>query len=144
MPSAARRRPRSLSEWRLRRATRLAEDRATHWRFDRAVARVQAVDDIVAEHATVYCGRPYRRRVVRPLESAIELPGVTWSVEGETLVEFFPSDDGGPGRLVVHDVALLATLRRALRTRHVRIDHITSNARSRSSAGAGTPARSVR
>ena len=92
------------------------------WRFERAVARVRAVDGIIAEHATSYCGRPYRRQDVRPLESAIALPGVTWSIDGEVVVEFLPGDTGA-ARLIVRDVALLRPLRRALRSRRLRIEH---------------------
>ena len=85
---------------------------------------MRKVDDVVAEHATAYWGRPYRRREVRPFESAVELPGLTWSIEGESVVVLVSiADDGGPARLIVRDVGLLAPLRKVLRSRHVRIEH---------------------
>jgi hypothetical protein len=88
------------------------------------VARTRQVDDVVAEHATTYCGRPHRRKEVRPFESAVELPGVTWSVDGALLVELLTlPGEGGPARLVVHEIGLFAPLRKLLRTRHLRIEH---------------------
>jgi hypothetical protein len=105
-----------------RRAARDAEDRSARWRFARAVARVHVVDDVLAEYATSYCGRPFRRRDVGPMESAVQLPSVTWSIEDDVMVEFLPGDNG-PGRLVVHEIALLEPLRQVLRTRHVAIEY---------------------
>jgi hypothetical protein len=89
------------------------------------VARVRKVDDVVADYATAYWGRPYRRREIRPFESAIELAGVIWSIEGETLVELHTLTEDGVGRLLVHDIGLLAPLKRMLRTRHLRIERPT-------------------
>ena len=77
----------------------------------------------LADYATNICRRPVRRREVKPLESAVELPGVTWSIDGEIVVELFPND-GAPDRLVVRDIALLAPLKKVLRSRHVRIDYL--------------------
>ena len=105
-----------------RHAARDAEDRATLWRFRRAVERVRGVDRILSDYATSYCGRPVRRRDVTPMQSAIQLPGVTWCIEDEVMVEFFPGDSG-PGRMIVHDIALLRPLRKQLRTRHVTIEY---------------------
>ena len=102
--------------------TREAEDRAAAWRFERAVARVAVVDAILADYATAYCGRPLRRRDVKPLESAVELPGVIWSIEGDVMVEYLHDDDG-PGRLIVHEPALLAVIKKQLRSRHVTIEY---------------------
>ena len=65
-----------------------------------------AVDGIVAEFATSWCGRPFRRREVAPMESAVQLPGVTWTIEGDVIVEFLVADRG-PGRLIVYEIALL-------------------------------------
>jgi hypothetical protein len=108
--------------WRERKAGRQAEDAAALWRFQRAVARVGVVDDILADYATSYCGRPLRRHEVAPMESAVQVPGVTWSIDGDVMVEFLASDRG-PGRLVVHEIALLTDLRKRLRSRHVLIEH---------------------
>ena len=105
-----------------RRAARDAEDRAARWSFDRAVARVRVVVDVLAEFATSYCGRPFRRRDVGPMESAVQLPGVTWSIEDEVMAELLV-EERGPHRLVVHEIALLKPLRQALRTRHVTIEY---------------------
>ena len=104
------------------RATRAAEDQAASWRFTRAVARVRAVDAILADYATSYCGRPVRRREVAPMQSAVELPGVTWSISGEVMVEFLPGESG-PGRLIVSEIALLRPLKKQLRSRHFTIEY---------------------
>ena len=92
------------------------------WRHQRAVARVRKVDDLVADYATAYWGRPYRRREIRPFESSIELAGVIWSIDGQALVELHTLTEDGVARLLVHDIGLLAPLKRALRTRHIRIE----------------------
>ena len=110
------------SSYRERHAARRAEDEAALWRFHRAVARVASVDSILAEYATSYCGLPVRRRDVAPLQSAVEVPGVTWSIDGEVMVEFLP-DEHGPGRLIVREIALLSSLKKQLRSRHVRIEY---------------------
>ena len=105
-----------------RRAQREAGDRAAAWRFSRAVARVAVVDAILAEYATSYCGRPLRRREIGPSESAVEVPGVTWSIEGDVMVEYLHNDDG-PGRVIVHEFALLAVVKKQLRSGHVTIEY---------------------
>ena len=64
----------------------------------------------------------WQTREVAPLESAVELPGVTWSIEGDVMVEYL-HDDGGPGRLIVHELALLAVIKKQLRSRHVTIEY---------------------
>ena len=103
-----------------RRAERDAQDRAALWRFQRALARVKVVEGIVADYATAYCGRPVRRREAGPLESAVQLPGVTWSIDGDLVVEYLVAPSG-PAQLVVHDIALLRPLRKALRSRHISV-----------------------
>jgi hypothetical protein len=108
--------------WRERREARQAADVAARWQHRRAVARVAVVDDLVAEYATTFWGRPFRRRDVRPLESAVELAGVTWSIDGEVVVELLTAAHG-PSRLLVHQVALLRPIRKRLRSRHVVIEH---------------------
>jgi hypothetical protein len=110
------------SSVRARRAQRDAEDASAAWRFSRAVERVRVVDAILADYATSYCGRPVRRREVKPMESAVELPGITWSIEGDVMVEFLPGD-GGPGRLIVHEIAILSLVKKQLRSRHVTIEY---------------------
>ena len=105
-----------------RRAHREAEDRAAKWRFARAVERVAVVEAILADYATSYCGRPLRRREIAPLESAVEVASVTWSIEGDVMVEYLHNDDG-PGRLIVHEFALLAVIKKQLRSRHVTIEY---------------------
>jgi hypothetical protein len=108
--------------------TRPAErgsDRAATWRFSRAVERVGAVDRIVADYATTYCGRPMRRYDVAPLESAVRFRGVTWTIEGDVVIEFIP-EDAGPGRLNVYEFALLRPVKQALRSRHIVINYVAS------------------
>ena len=116
------------SSIRARQAQREEDDRAVRWRYERAVARVEVVDDILAEYATWYCGRPIRRREVLPMASAVELPGVTWSIEGEVMVEFL-YDDSGPSRVVVHELALLDVVKKRLRSRHVSVEYVGTGCR---------------
>jgi hypothetical protein len=100
-------------------------DDAAVWRFRRSVARVDAaVEPILADYATSYCLRPVRRREVPP--SPVDAnPGVTWSIDGDTIVEF-RYDERGPDRLVVHDIALVVPLKRRLRSRRVKVAHVSS------------------
>lgn len=101
-------------------ARRVADDRLI-WELRRAVDRVAAVDVVMADYATNWCRRPFRRIDILPFESAIHVPGVRWLIEGELVAEFV-AGDRGHGTLVVHDIALLAPLRRAIRSRRVRIE----------------------
>src|SRR5262245_48869609 len=88
----------------------------TTWQFERHLARIaRVVDDVVAEHATSYWGRPARRHDDPPVSS-------TWTIEGEVVVEF-RFDAGGHDQLLVHDVSLVAPLRKRLRTRHLVVEH---------------------
>jgi hypothetical protein len=91
------------------------------WRYRRAVARAAAIEDIVANYATSICGRPVRRREVLPVTSAIELPGVIWSIDGDVMVELLVIDGERP-RVVVHEIALLKPIKTALRTRHLAVE----------------------
>ena len=82
------------------------------------------MEPILADYATSYCLRPVRRREVPP--SPVDAnPGVTWSIDGTTIVEF-RYDERGPDRLVVHDVALVVPLKRRLRSRRVKVAHVSS------------------
>jgi hypothetical protein len=110
------------ADLRARRAARAAHDEQARWRFSRAIARTRVVDVLVADFATSWCGRPFRRKEVGPLESAIQLPGVRWTIEGDVMVELL-YEAGRPSRLVVHEIALLQPLRKALRTRHVTVEY---------------------
>jgi hypothetical protein len=112
----------TTSELRARRAARQATDHAARWRFDRAVARVDAVDDVLADFATSICGRPYRRRDVGPMESAVQVPSVTWTIEDDVVVEFLPAERG-PSLLVVRDIALLRPLKQRFRSRHITVEY---------------------
>lgn len=90
----------------------------SEWRFDRAVARVAPVEDILAEYATSVCGLPLRRRETHD-------PGddrVTWSIDDAVMVELVPADEG-PHLLRVHELSLLGPVRKAMRTRHVRVEY---------------------
>ena len=86
----------------------MADDR--DWRYQRAVARVEvAVEEIVAELTRPsYEGRPVQRREILPPRP---LPGIVWSIDGELVVEFVYRDSV-PDQLLVHDIALLHTLKR--------------------------------
>jgi hypothetical protein len=81
---------------------------------------VQPVDAILADYATTTCGRPVRRQ-----EHALPTRTkgyVTWAIDGDVMVEFLPALRG-PGRLLVHEIALLAPLKKQLRTRHVTVEY---------------------
>jgi hypothetical protein len=124
MPATRGHRPpdRSPHAWRARRAAREAHDRAASWRFARATARVRVVDGVLADYATSFCGRPVRRSEAAPMQSSVQLPGITWSIDGDLMVEFL-YEDTGPSRLVIHEIALLRPLRKQLRSKHVTIEH---------------------
>jgi len=113
---------RSPHGWRARRAAREAQDRAAAWRFARATARVRAVDAVLAEYATSFCGRPVRRVEAAPLQSAVQVPGISWSIDGDVMVEFL-YEDTGPSRLIIREIALRKPLRKQLRSKHVTIEH---------------------
>jgi hypothetical protein len=98
----------------------MAERATSDWRFARAVARVQPVEGILAEYATAVCGLPVRRT-----ETHGAHPGVTWSIDGTVMVELV-AEASGPDRLLVHELSLLGPVRKALRTRHLRIEHAPS------------------
>jgi hypothetical protein len=93
------------------------------WTFQRAVARVEAaVEEVVAEFATSYVGRPVQRRDILPPRPR---PGIAWSIDGELVVEFVHRRSGRD-QLLVHDIALLDGLRRRIRTRHVEVAHVST------------------
>jgi hypothetical protein len=105
----------------MRKPVRMAgRERDDQWRFDRAVARVDPViEEVVAEHATAYVGRPVQRHVVRPPRP---LPGITWSIEGALVVEYVHRP-GGRDQVLVHDVALLQVLKKRIRSGHVQVGY---------------------
>ena len=82
------------------------------------------IDSIVAEYATVICGRPARRRDHPPDGSDISDAVVTWSIDGDVLVTFRPSSRGR-GVVSVHEIGLLQPLRKQLRSRHLRVEYRT-------------------
>ena len=91
------------------------------WLFERALARVDGtVEELLADYATSYVGRPVQRRVVPPPR-----PGVAWSIDGEIVVEFV-HHEAGADQVLVHDIALLEDLRKRLRTRHIDVAHVAS------------------
>jgi len=93
------------------------------WVFQRALARVEhVVEEIVADFATAYVGRPVQRLDVLPPRP---LPGVMWSIDGDLVVEFVHRPSA-VDELFVHEVALLDVLKRRFRTRHVRVAHVTT------------------
>ena len=94
------------------------------WRFRRAVARIEPmVEPLVAHHATSYWQRPARRHEDPPGPGRPD-PSLRWSIDDETVLEL-RVPERGPSTLVVHDFGLFDPLRKALRTRHVRVRHAT-------------------
>ena len=91
-----------------------------HWRYRRALRLVEpAVEELLATYATSYCLRPVRRSDWESNGSF----GVRWSIDGELVVELH-YDGRVPVDLVVHDVALMRPLRKQLRSRRIRIQHV--------------------
>ena len=88
------------------------------WLFQQALRRVEQVDDVVAEYATAICGRPARRRDVRSDSSDGGIGTVTWSIDGEVVVEL-TAVANGQHRVAVYDVGLLRPVRQCLRSRHL-------------------------
>ena len=87
------------------------------WRCQRALARIdRQVDAIVAEHASSYWQRGAARHE--------DWPSVRWTIDNEVVLELCVAVSG-PAELVVHDFSLIDPLRRAVRTRHVRIRYAT-------------------
>lgn len=83
------------------------------WRSQRALARIERdVEAIVAAHATSYWQRGARRHDA--------WPDVRWTIDNELVLELRVAPRGA-AELVVHDYSLIGPLRKALRTRHVRI-----------------------
>jgi len=88
---------------------------ATRDGFPRAVARVAPViDEVLGAFAASYELAAIQRRDARPT--------VTWAIDNELIVEF---EFHEPGRSVVrvHDISLLAQLRRRLRSKRLIIEH---------------------
>ena len=94
-------------------------ENASSWRSHERSPGWQPVDAVVTDYAAMV-GRPWRRR-------KHSLPGrdrgyVTWAIDGEVVVEFLLSRTG-PARLLVHEIGLLAPLKKELRTRHVTVEY---------------------
>ena len=75
------------------------------------------MEPLLADYATNVCGHPVRRH-----DTHGHRPSVIWSIDGDPMVELLIAPDG-PDRLLVHDVALLAPIRKTLRTRHLVIEY---------------------
>jgi len=97
----------------------MAKQDAAAWRLRRSLARVEAVDQVLADYAASWVGLPVRRRDLPWPQH----PSVTWSIDNEVMVELL-HHDSGPDRLLVHEVALLQPLRKRLRSRHTKIDYV--------------------
>jgi hypothetical protein len=94
------------------------------WRCRRALARVEPqVEAIVAEHATSFWQRGARRHERWPGLGETE-GRVRWTIDNELVLELRVAPRGA-SELVVHDFSLVHPLRKALRTRHVRIRYAT-------------------
>jgi hypothetical protein len=83
-----------------------------------------ALTRILVEHATGYWCRPLVRHQVAA-GVGDPRPRVVWTIDGQTIGEFRFAERG-PCDLVVHDFSLFDPLRRAIRTRHVRIRFATA------------------
>lgn len=94
------------------------------WRCQRVLARIEPqVEAIVAEHASGYWQRGARRREEWP--DADRSDGrVRWTIDNELVLEL-RVPPRRTAELVVHDFSLIDALRKALRTRHVRIRYAT-------------------
>lgn len=72
-----------------------------------------ATTAILAKHAASYWQRGLSRREIGDST-------VVWAIDGEPVLEFRFAPRG-PSSLVVHDFSLYDPLRKAIRTRHVRL-----------------------
>jgi hypothetical protein len=106
---------------------RLASDGAgttdpARWCFRAALARVEPdVRAILAEHASSYWRRALSQRELEAAHAEVRL---LWMIDGEPVLEF-RYEHRRPATLVVHDFALYEPLRKAVRTRHVRMRFAT-------------------
>jgi len=92
----------------------------SEWHVERARARIEpTVETVLADHATAYWGRPVRRHELAAGPDSLDRR-VVWTIDNETVLELHVAERG-PATLRVHDVSLFSPLRRALRTRHVRL-----------------------
>ena len=90
------------------------------WQFDRALARIEPiVEPILVEHATGYWMRPLRRVVLGP-RAGEPAPRAVWTIDDEPVLELRTAERG-PSTLIVHDFSVFTPVRRAIRTRHVRV-----------------------
>jgi hypothetical protein len=96
----------------------MGSDVRRSWVFQQALRRVDPVDDVVADYATSICGRPVRRREVAPDADHGDIGTVTWTIDGDVVVEF-TAVAHGRDRVAVHDIGLLRPLRQRLRSRHL-------------------------
>jgi hypothetical protein len=96
----------------------MGSDDRRGWLFQQALRRVAPVDDIVADYATSICGRPVRRRDVGPDADHGNIGTVTWTIDGDVVVEF-TAVASGRDRVAVHDIGLLQSVRQRLRSRHL-------------------------
>src|SRR5262245_36440412 len=90
------------------------------WRCKRTLAGMQAaVEATGADDAPSNGRRGARRHECWPEPGRAE-GRVRWSIDGELVLELrIPPT--GPAELIVHDFSLIDPLRRAVRTRHVRL-----------------------
>ncbi len=119
--------PSALPRWARRRAHvhRGGTTDPRRWRFERATARIEpAVAPILAAHATDYWMRPLRRREVAP-DLGHEAGRVVWTIDRVPVLDLRLAPRG-PAWLVVHDFGLMEPLRKAVRSRHVRIRFATA------------------
>jgi hypothetical protein len=101
-------------------------DRGDDWLFERAVRRVDIVDEVVADYAVSIWGRPVRRRESRSDQVEGILGKVTWSIDDEVVVEL-TAVARGRHEVAVYDVGLLRSLRQSLRSRRVLVAHSIRN-----------------
>jgi hypothetical protein len=93
------------------------------WCFERSLARVEpAIESILAEHASTYWCRGLRRHEIE--RAGTEDVRLMWTIDGEPVLEFL-FELGRASTLVVHDFGVYPPLRKAIRSRHVRIRFAT-------------------
>jgi hypothetical protein len=86
-------------------------------RAEQAAAIEQRIDRIVVDYAAAYCLRAVQR------EQAIDDLAIAWTVDDHLMV-VFRSDDRGGGDVRVHEIGLLAPLRKGLRSRRLRVTYV--------------------
>jgi hypothetical protein len=82
----------------------------------------QHIDRIVADYAVSYCLRAVQRAVRTGEDDSGKDGAVTWTIDDHLMVEFHGDGRGG-GNVRVHEIGLLAPLRKELRSKRLHVEY---------------------